>query len=463
MAEWRKKLTRKGTLPMNIQSAIRSLICIEQGKQALDSTLQPIFAYFDSLLQDPKNTHLIKIEELSSEERGALERLYAKMERASVDNNAEWGKAFLIFQKALGKPVNSKAPHKQSSNFGLNKNLIRSLVKEWLSVHHLKKLSTTNKFFQEIVDTRKLELLNKGSTHARAGIGDVFALAARKGPFFKKLDLSSYDLANLDLPESENQKKLASCLKNCSNITTLVLHNCGLAQKDFEPLMELLKTTKITHLILSQNELKEISDSIAHLRDLQFLDLSNNFLEKLSSNICLLTDLQHLILSHNSLLTTLPEELKECKKLHTLSLVCTKFMGSLPPVISKLSSLKSLYLGWPQCAQPLYDLSELQSLEDLGLQGRALTQIPEWVYSLKNLKELDLQDNQLESFPLVLCNLTSLKVLNIGNNLITYIPKEISQLIHLKKLYINKLDISNRDQLKELLPKDCEIFCKGNI
>ncbi|XP_020502577.1 leucine-rich repeat-containing protein 40 [Labrus bergylta] len=144
--------------------------------------------------------------------------------------------------------------------------------------------------------------------------------------------------------------------------------------------------SELTKLLLSSNQLTQLSDDITLLPGLTTLDLHDNQLSSLPGALGELQELQQLRLSHNQL-TSLPVE------------VCT-----------------------------------LKNLRSLTLQQNLLQSLPEDVGMLEKLTELDLSKNNLQGLPSSLGHLTCLQKLNLSHNKLSCLPDSLAQLISVKLL-----------------------------
>jgi hypothetical protein len=99
----------------------------------------------------------------------------------------------------------------------------------------------------------------------------------------------------------------------------------------------------LSELILSNNLLQTIPNSIGNIISLKILDLHNNKLNSLPESIGNLVNLISLDLDDNSLIT-LPESLVNLSKLKTLGLTNNKVI-KLPNQMTKLTSLKNLFVN----------------------------------------------------------------------------------------------------------------------
>ena len=127
--------------------------------------------------------------------------------------------------------------------------------------------------------------------------------------------------------------------------------------------------------------------------------------------------------------------------------------------ISKLFSLKRLYLSDNQLTALPDSFGNLTSLEELSLYNNKLTSLPESLANLTSLKRLYLSYNYLTSFPESLANLTSLEELSLSYNDLTSLPESLGNLTHLERLWLggNPLSSKEKNKIKRMLP-NCRIY-----
>ncbi|XP_028258823.1 leucine-rich repeat-containing protein 40 [Parambassis ranga] len=174
--------------------------------------------------------------------------------------------------------------------------------------------------------------------------------------------------------------------------------------------------TDLTKLLLSSNQITQLSDDIRLLPSLTTLDLHDNLLSSLPSALAELKELQQLHLSHNQL-SSLPEE------------VCT--LGNLCSLTLQQNLLESL----PE------ELGQLRNLTELDLSNNRLKSLPCSLGCLTHLRKINLCHNKLSCLPDSIAQLTNVELLDCSNNQLTDIPSSLSQMLALQQLYLrhNKL------------------------
>lgn len=238
------------------------------------------------------------------------------------------------------------------------------------------------------------------------------------------------------------------------------------AEKEIE---EALKSGA-TELNLSSMKLTELPESIGKLTQLKILKLDNNKITTLPESLCNLIELRALHLYANPSLAELGNLLSGLSKLEEVDLGYTG-LSEFPNWIRYLENLKILYLwnnnitslpewiGELNCLEKLnvsankikklpLSISQLLNLYDLKFGfawgGNPLEFIPEFLQHLTNLKLLNFDGCSIKELPDWLGNLSNLEDLSLARNQIIDIPLPLARLGHLKRL-----DISN-NQLNDL-------------
>ena len=121
--------------------------------------------------------------------------------------------------------------------------------------------------------------------------------------------------------------------------------------------------------------------------------------------------INELVLNDNKL-SSLPDSIKEFKKLTTLSLNNNK-LQCLPKSIVELKSLEKLLLSDNQLKEIPTNIDELTKLQVLGLGNNQLEKLPTSIGNLKNLMYLNVTNNKLVSLPPKIKDMKQLKYLMI--------------------------------------------------
>ncbi|MFX1399154.1 MAG: hypothetical protein ACFFAS_19185, partial [Promethearchaeota archaeon] len=188
-------------------------------------------------------------------------------------------------------------------------------------------------------------------------------------------------------------------------------------------------------VLLSNNKLTSLPESITKLASLQRLNLRRNQLSTLPESIGNLTSLTSLLLSANKL-TSLPESIGNLSSLQKLS-IWDNQLTTLPESIGNFSSLQRLGLRHNQLTTLPESITKLASLQRLDLIDNQLTTLPESIGNLASLQKLKLGGNQLTTLPESIGNLTSLTSLLLSGNKLMTLPESIGNLSSLQTLRVN--------------------------
>lgn len=121
--------------------------------------------------------------------------------------------------------------------------------------------------------------------------------------------------------------------------------------------------------------------------------------------------INELVLNDNKL-SSLPDSIKEFKQLTTLSLNNNK-LQCLPESIVNLKSLEKLLLSNNQLKEIPSNIDRLSKLQVLGLGNNQLEKLPTSIVNLKNLVYLNVTNNKLVSLPPKIKDMKQLKYLMI--------------------------------------------------
>lgn len=187
------------------------------------------------------------------------------------------------------------------------------------------------------------------------------------------------------------------------------------------------------------------------------LQLSNNNIGKISKKVGYLTDLEVLNLNDNRIMW-LPKTMTQLKKLKSLKLnnetsylYFRNGINRLPNKIGDLKVLSQLNLNYHHLSKLPPSFSQLHNLEELNLRKNNFRHFPSEILSLEKLKKLDLSGNKIKKLPANLSTMKSLEVLNLTGNSID--KKEITSLKELlPNLQIIETDstLKKRDHLLSL-------------
>lgn len=197
-------------------------------------------------------------------------------------------------------------------------------------------------------------------------------------------------------------------------------------------------------ILLYNNRLKTLPDTINRFCNLKILDVSNNRLTTLPDVLksCPLTTL---IAKHNQLTN---ESLPKCfysarTTLRELNLSGNQ-LTSFPEQALQLTSLKYLYLGGNNIVNVPKDIWKLNSLQILSIGGNQIADVPDSVGRLVSLQALVLSDNLIELLPASIANLKQLRSLLLHKNRLKTLPTQIIKLTCLTELSLRDNPLVSR-------------------
>ncbi|XP_032428432.1 leucine-rich repeat-containing protein 40 isoform X1 [Xiphophorus hellerii] len=193
--------------------------------------------------------------------------------------------------------------------------------------------------------------------------------------------------------------------------------------------------TNLTKLLLSSNQLTQMSEDIKLLPALTILDLHDNQLSSLPSALGELQELLQLRLSHNKL-------------------------SSLPTEVCSLNNLRSLTLQQNLLETVPEEIGELGNLTELDLSNNLLKRLPSSVGRLSALQKVSLCHNKLSSLPDSLGQLANVKLLDCSHNELTDVPVSLAGMLALEQLYLRHNKLRRLPQLPA--PSLREVFAGNN-
>ncbi|KAJ2811591.1 cysteinyl-tRNA synthetase, partial [Coemansia furcata] len=220
----------------------------------------------------------------------------------------------------------------------------------------------------------------------------------------------------------------------------------------------------LRELRLSTCQFSRFPASIQYFPHLTFLDLSGNDMKRMRH--APLNKLVHLttLMLRNNRLVDLPESLAELRSLKVLN-VSNNNLPTFPLVVTKIASLEELDISLNRIPAIPNAISSLVNLVKLSVMGNSLTgNLPAGLGRLSKLEELDVRQNKLQDFG-VTAELAVLKLLYTESNIVTRAHMELTSAVSVS-LRSNKLtqchltnpahtlvflDLS-RNQLTELPP-----------
>ena len=203
---------------------------------------------------------------------------------------------------------------------------------------------------------------------------------------------------------------------------------------------------ELNHLILKDNNLKNIPELISLLKNLETLELGNCQITSLPDSFGNLKKLKKLTIERNFKLSSIPNTILQLAKDNIMQKYIDNFVN--PNGAFVLAVLEMLYgreleilnnnesminkdKAWH------YKVNENNNVVGIYLFNKFIQYLgifPEQICSLKFLEELWLPNHALKSIPESIGELTNLKSLNLRNNKIEIIPESIKKLKKLENL-----------------------------
>lgn len=203
---------------------------------------------------------------------------------------------------------------------------------------------------------------------------------------------------------------------------------------------------ELNHLILKDNKLKIIPESISLLKNLETLELGNCQITSLPDSFGNLKKLKKLTIERNFKLNSIPNAILQLAKDNISQKYIDNFVK--PDEAFVIAVLEMLYgreleilnnnenvinrdKAWH------YKINENNNIIAIYLFNKFIQYLgifPEQICSLKFLEELWLPNNTLKSIPESIGELINLKSLNLRNNKIEFIPEAIKKLKKLENL-----------------------------
>lgn len=250
------------------------------------------------------------------------------------------------------------------------------------------------------------------------------------------------NLTHLDLSYARLETIPEELYSLCTSLQLLVL-----SDNKIRALSESIgKLSKLSRVSVNNNALQSLPRSLGKLQSLHTLDASNNKIASVPESIWLCSELTELNLSSNDIIelpdppqmqqgyaadnewrmssaaATLPTATPLSLSLKKLFLAYNRVRDDAFRPISLLSSLSTLNVSSNDIYEiPPQLLSKCSHLTHLYLSGNMLTSLPvDDLERLTNLRVLHLNGNKLQTLPAELGKITTLHVLDVGNNALKY-------------------------------------------
>ncbi|KAI7834987.1 hypothetical protein BX661DRAFT_175893 [Kickxella alabastrina] len=264
------------------------------------------------------------------------------------------------------------------------------------------------------------------------------------------------------------------------------------------------RLTHLTTLMLRNNRLVELPESLAHLRALRVLNVSNNNLAAFPLVVTRLAALEDLDVSLNRI-PSIPDAIAALAKLARLNVMGNALSGTLPDGLGRLAKLEELDVRQNKL-QDLGITSELvglrllftesnmvtrahmdltcavavslrankltqfyltnlaHTLVNLDLSLNQLTELPSDTFMhLPMLEHLVLDSNHIVSIPSSVGNLSNLVHLSCANNVLSLIPIELTRLEKLTTLDLHNNNLKMLPPEIWLMPKLSSLNLSSNL
>ena len=261
---------------------------------------------------------------------------------------------------------------------------------------------------------------------------DTLPLALKNNPHVKRITFRFCKQLNVH--------QVFSVLASLPNLSLVEISHGGLTKLP----QSIGRLTQIDSLVLSNNSIALLPDSMQAMQSLYYLDLSTNAPlrdKSLWSVVNLLPSLEELDISYCKQSYFFKELQPAIKKLNLAGNYYPD-LTYIPRDIAHLSLIRNRFLP----AELAFDeLKKNNSLKHLNVSDMGWKTLPANLDGLIGLETLHLADNALTALPLSLGNLTSLRVLNCSSsskykkgNQLASLPASIGELKQLEELYLNR-------------------------
>ncbi|KAJ1906083.1 cysteinyl-tRNA synthetase, partial [Coemansia sp. IMI 209127] len=200
----------------------------------------------------------------------------------------------------------------------------------------------------------------------------------------------------------------------------------------------------LRELRLATCQFSRFPNSIQYFPHLSFLDLSGNDITHMAR--APFSKLKHLctLMLRNNRLVDLPDSLADLESLRVLN-VSNNDLPLFPPVIARITSLEELDISFNRIPEIPDDIYSLAELIKLNVMGNSLTgNLPTGLSQLSKLEELDVRQNRLQELG-VTSGIPGLKLLYTERNIVTraHIDFTCATSVSLKSNKLTQCHITN--------------------
>ncbi|KAJ2540294.1 cysteinyl-tRNA synthetase [Coemansia sp. RSA 1853] len=331
-------------------------------------------------------------------------------------------------------------------------------------------------------------------------------------------------IASLNMSKNPGLNFPADFVQLCGNLRELRLSTCQFSRFptsiQYLPMLNLLdlsgndikqmrhapldKLDRLTTLMLRNNRLVDLPDSLARLRSLRVLNVSNNNLPAFPQVVTRILSLEELDISLNRI-PSIPDAISALSNIIRLNFMGNALTGNLPNgfgslakleeldvrqnklqdfgIVSELAGLKLLYTETNMVTRAHMNLScavsvslrsnkltqcqltnPARTLVFLDLSRNQLTELPSDTFlNLPMLEQLILDSNHIVTIPQSIGNLKNLKSLSCANNILSLIPIELARLEQLTTLDLHSNNLKMLPPEIWLMPKLAVLNLSSNL
>lgn len=219
----------------------------------------------------------------------------------------------------------------------------------------------------------------------------------------------------------------------------------------------------IKQLQLAGNNLSELPKNINKLKKLTNLNLAENKLSNLPHQFKELKNLEHLIFYKNNF-TEIPQEIFELNKLKEIDFYYNQ-LTAIPPEIEKLKKIELLFFSFNLIANLPENMSHLTHVKSLYMHHNQIVFLPNWISEFKHLEILDFGFNKIQNVP-DLSGIETLFWVDLQGNNLEQIPMKLLAKPGLKNILLrdnpfilNAKDLDDFQKLiDELAKKEVRVF-----
>ncbi len=350
----------------------------------------------------------------------------------------------------------------------MKENLLKQFPDEVCNLPKLREFTITSNRLTKLEIPKclsEIQLLNASANKIKTINDDTYHT---KMPKLQVLDVSDNELCDLPVSLSELpklQRLLASnnkfvkpppSIMNFSHINELQLNGRKdkLVTLQTDCFNAYHSHQHLQTLVLSNQALKNIPDSISHLSALHRLDLSSNKIKNIPLCFKLLNNLLYLNLTGNELCEIEGAIVEKKPKLQELYLANNTDIKKLSFKLSKVVTLEKLDLSGCSLVVGAFQktFDALKRLTHLWVGDNRLSKIPEVLKNLTTLETLSLKGNTIKEMVIVDHTWNSLTDLNISHNQLCCLPDEIVSLSALKILDVSHNNLAGTDDIPRHFP-----------